>query len=140
MDDDDRDDSGIGALAAYQLGRWSAEGDQSRRALVARLTGRQPVSRDLYDYAVEMNQRLVAEDRRLNNLVTALQTEVNNSRADHERLRVWADERETEVEDLRAKYAALVELDKEKNLLLADLSNDLEEMQQRFGPLPPRLS
>jgi hypothetical protein len=42
MEGDYKDNSGFGSFAWYQLGRWSAEGDQGRKQLVA---GSQDVSR-----------------------------------------------------------------------------------------------
>jgi len=97
MDDDEHDDTGIGALAAYQLGRWSAESDRDDRELVDRLTGREPVSKADYDYAVRMNQALVAENRQLCAELATAEQSVEFWKENHRKLREWADAAEAEL-------------------------------------------
>jgi hypothetical protein len=114
MEGDYQDNSGFGSFAWYQLGRWSAEGDQSRKQLVARLTGREPVARVVYDQAVDRtwelaaeNQVLAAENRSLSEEIAGLKRSIEIWRDDHERLDKWAHERAAEAEIWKGNYWAL---------------------------------
>jgi chromosome segregation ATPase len=94
--DDEPDNTGIGSLAAFQLGRWSAQESQwiedwktSRRYPV--------VAKEHYDYAVQMNQALVAENQQvhaqnqqLRAQTAALQQSVQDWERDYEKLRATA--------------------------------------------------
>jgi hypothetical protein len=107
MDDDEYDDGGFGRLSWYQMGRWSAEADQEHQELVRRLTGRQPVPRNVYDHAVQMNRALAAENRRLSEEIADLKRSVEIWRDDHDRLDKWAHERAAEAEIWKGNYWAL---------------------------------
>ena len=134
-DDDDQDNSGFGGLAWYQMGRWSAEGDQEHKDLVNRLTGRAPVARADYEYAVQMNERLVAEDQRLNRLVNVLQAHANGARADYERLRVWANERLAEAEAWKANHDVLKAKYEATEKLSTDRMDYINELSRKYCAL-----
>ena len=134
MDDDNQDNSGMGTLAAFQLGRWSTQQSQwvqdwknSRHNAV--------VAKGDYDQAVERAWDLANENRRLAGHIDVLQAQVNNARADYKRLRVWANERQAEVEGLKAKCQAIEAISKEKSALISDISRRWRETL--FGPPPP---
>ncbi len=105
MDDDEFDDTGIGPLAAYQLGRWSAESDQDHRELLDRLTGCEPVAKVDYDYALQINRALAAENRRLIELVNILENQLAEYRHNYDRLSQWGDEVAKELNERRARDA-----------------------------------
>jgi hypothetical protein len=65
MDDDQDGGSGLGGLAWYQMGRWSAESSQRTRDLMARLGGYGPVARADYNRVVDLNHQLTASNRHL---------------------------------------------------------------------------
>ena len=137
MDDEHSDNGGFGGLAWYQIGRWSMELDQERQRTYDHVSGRGPVSRADYNRAVRLNQALAAEDRRLNNLVDILQAQVNNARADYERLRVWANERQAEVDALKAKCEAIEANSREKSDLISDLYQRWKTLLNPYNEPPP---
>ena len=95
MDDEDTHDSGIGTLAAYQLGRWSAESDAELSGVMARLRRARrgsPVS----DNLAIANKALVNENAELRRQLTAYQH-------NYRRLREWADKVEPMLERLKTK-------------------------------------
>jgi hypothetical protein len=132
--DDEHDNGGFGNFAWYQMGRWSAEMDQEHQRTFDHVRGTGPISRADYNYAVQMNQALAAEDRRLNGLVDHLQGQLNASRADYERLREWANGQATEAAALRTKCAALEALGKEKDALISDIWNRWSDLRWNRDP------
>ena len=134
MDDDYQDNSGFGSLAWHQMGRWSERSSQRTREWVDHIHN-PVVAKVHYDQAVRLNQALAAEDRRLNNLVNVLQAQANGARADYEQLRVWANERQAEVDTLKAKCEAIEANSREKSALISDISRRWRETL--FGPPPP---
>ena len=94
--DEDQDNGGLGGLAWYQMGRWSERSSQRSRDWID--SYRNPViAKAHYDEAVRLNQAFADQDRRLNALVDNLEAQLNASRADYERLRIWANERANEA-------------------------------------------
>ena len=95
MDDEDTQDVGMGALAAYQLGRWSAESDAEVNHMMDALRRARrgsPVS----DNLSIANQALVNENAELRRQLTAYQH-------NYRRLREWADKVEPMLERLKTR-------------------------------------
>lgn len=104
MDDDERDNSGLGGFAWYQLGRWSAEGDRDRADFIARLNGRAPVPVRDYNHAVQVAKEWRAECRRLEGVASSLEAQLNAARADCAQLKASADRCAAECDRWKAKY------------------------------------
>ena len=136
MDDDYQDNSGFGGLAWYQMGRWSERSSQRTREWADHIHN-PVVAKVHYDQAVRLNQALAAEDRRLNNLVNVLQAQANGARDDYEQLRVWANERQAEVDALKAKCEAIEANSREKSELISDLYNKWKALMYPPGTRTP---
>jgi predicted nuclease with TOPRIM domain len=131
--DDEHGDSGFGSLAWYQMGRWSERSSQRTREWMDSIHN-PVVAKSHYDEAVRLNQALVAADRHLNGLVDQLQGQLNASRADYERLREWANQRDAEATALRTKCTALEALGKEKDALISDIWNRWSDLRWNRDP------
>ena len=94
--DDEPDNTGIGGLAAFQLGRRSAQ--ESQWIADWKTSRRYPVvAKEQYDHAVQMNEALVADNRQVHALNqqlraqnAALSQSIQNWERDYEKLRVAA--------------------------------------------------
>jgi|SRR5580698_315955 hypothetical protein len=95
--DDESSDLGIGALAAYQLGRWSVESDQitaRQRELVHHIFSGPGLVVDPTDAWISRCDELEADIRAKNKLIAewerygrAVQGDVSNLQAENARLR-----------------------------------------------------
>lgn len=72
---DETDNSGGGALAWYQIGRWAAEDDREQAEFLARLKRTAPVPVDDHNRAVQVAKEWRAECLRLREVVAQLQAE-----------------------------------------------------------------
>lgn len=73
--DDETDNSGGGALAWYQIGRWAAEDDREQAEFLARLKRTAPVPVGDHNRAVQIAKEWRAECLRLQEVVAQLQAE-----------------------------------------------------------------
>ena len=94
MDDEDTHDSGIGTLAAYQLGRWSAESDAELSGVMTRL-------RRAWRGGTT-NGNLNVADQTLVNENAELRRQLANYKHNYARLKRWADEAEQRLKRLGA--------------------------------------
>lgn len=121
MDDDGIGGSGLGALASFQLGRWSAESSQKDRELFAHLTGRAPVPVNEYNQAAKAASDWRTECLRLREVVAQLQAE--NVRLEDLANRGLA---------ARDKWKAKYEHQFEQTLMLDDRANRFKDELERL--------
>ena len=100
--EEDSDDTGMGPLAAFQLGRWSAEQSQWVRDWKDSLHN-PVVAKVHYNNAVLVNQALAAENLRLIDLVSGLENQLAEYRHNYDRLSQWGDEVAKELNKRRAR-------------------------------------
>lgn len=93
MDDEEAGDSGVGGLAMFQLGRWSAESSAARLDLVHSLFGPKRPAVDV-NQLIANNQALAAENARLRQQLAAYQH-------NYQRLCAWRDEVEPFLDTMR---------------------------------------
>ena len=155
MDDDERDNEGLGGLAWYQLGKWQAESGQRTRELCARLGGNAPVARADYDLldeeyhrAADYNEQLAAANQHLIATVSKLQLDIEcltlwatdraageAAQANLAAAKAWeADENARQVELWKERYEALRQQNIKLDEHMRDLARQLREV--RFGPDP----
>jgi len=122
--EDDHPDSGFGSLAWYQMGRWSEQSAQRNREW--RDSWRNPVvQKRFYDEAMQANDELAAENRRLVNVVQGTNQRLRTLSQDYARLKEWAEERQKTVETLKAQNEALKALDRKSGDLIERLGRQL---------------
>ena len=98
--DEEGDSTGIGSLAAFQLGRWSAE--QSQWVQDWKDSIHNPVVAKVdYDYAVRLNQTLAADNRQLCAELATAELNVEFWKENHRKLKEWADAVEAELDFYR---------------------------------------
>ena len=99
-DEEELEDTGIGTLAAYTLGRWSAESDAELSRTVSSLRRawrKAPTIADFQaanDALANANEALLAENAQL-------RQELANYKHNYRRLKEWADEMEPVLDKLR---------------------------------------
>lgn len=131
--DDEPDNTGIGGLAAFQLGRWSAQ--ESQWIADWKTSRRYPVvAKEHYDHAVQMNQALVADNRQVHAQNQQLHAENQALRAQTAALRKSVQEWERDYEKLRATAQGHLDdywkMVKERDNLQAEVENLKDEIQE----------
>ena len=130
MDDDEQDNTGLGGLAWYQIGRWSERSARETDETVDHLLGRAPVARADYNHAVQMNQALAADNQQvhaqnqqLRAQIAALHQSVQGWERDYEKLRAIANTHNDE-------YWVLIG---ERDILKAEVETLEDEIQEIRG-------
>ena len=127
--DDEPDNTGIGALAAFQMGRWSAQ--ESQWIADWKTSRRYPVvAQEHYDHAVQMNQALAADNQQvhaqnqqLRAQIAALHQSVQGWEREYEKLRTIANTHNDE-------YWVLMG---ERDILKAEVETLEDEIQEIRG-------